>query len=730
MRDCRIANAVLALAVGLSAAPPSRAVLAQAPSVDLSAYPAVTLDALSERHRDWLERDVRWLITPDERDVFLRLSSDAQRDRFVEEFWRQRDPSPGTAHNEYFVEHQKRLAYATEILGRGSARAGWRSDRGRIFILLGEPQSVAPFYNTQLAVPMELWFYSTDVDLGLPAFFYVLFFKPNGLGDFRIYSPVNDGPESLLNEAGRAVGRGTVNLGRARRGDPTGVGDTGGMLSVLDDVDMELSNAAVSLIPGQGQARSSIAAVRSEMLLAQIENLPYKVMPNAAYAYRVLTGAADSTVRFETLGLAADAVGLIDPEGNPFVHFVARAAATDLNLNEHEAGYYVTFDVSRSLVASDGNVLASDPSNPVEIGLDTESARELRRGELTYLDRMPAAPGDHTFGLMIENNVTREYGREEVNVTVPELVSDRIIGGTPFLVTEHNDVGPEYDRFGQHLPFQLGRNFVLPAMDGPFPSGGTLWVFHQLYAPAEATEEIAASYRLVDSTGAVVAEKHSQLPLARKDDHGVLNQLSGVALENVLPGSYIVVVDLDLQGWLTARLPARVVSSAEYTSPFVHARPQPPAVDTGVKLSLALQLRALQRIDESIEVVRGVLSREPDDASALDLLVGLLSQEGRLEDVRELLEPRLARDSRDVDMLLRMAELSADLGEHYDGIRYFERARIAGAPDSPDLLNALAAEYLADGQADKARELISRSLELDPTQPRMRALLESMEVPR
>jgi len=82
------------------------ALLCAAPTVraqdfDLSEFPRIEPEALPERHRDWLEREVLWIITASERDVFLRLDDDASRDRFIEEFWRNRDPSPGTEINEY-----------------------------------------------------------------------------------------------------------------------------------------------------------------------------------------------------------------------------------------------------------------------------------------------------------------------------------------------------------------------------------------------------------------------------------------------------------------------------------------------------------------------------------------------------------------------------------------------------------------------------------------------------
>ena len=261
---------------------PARA-LQQQP-VDLEAFPAVEIEALSDEYRAWLERDVRWIITATERDVFLRLTSDEQRDRFIAGFWRNRDPTPGTRANEYRDEHARRLAFVTEQFSRGSPTAGWLGDRGRIYMRLGQPRSVMRFPSTQLAYPMEMWTYASSPELGLPPFFYVLFFRRGGFGDYRLYSPVADRPESLLNPSGHNYARDVmVAEERTSRGRFTQHGYQVGILAALDLVDAELSNASISLIPGTGIG-VDMSPLRSELLLAQIDDLPSRVMPRADWA--------------------------------------------------------------------------------------------------------------------------------------------------------------------------------------------------------------------------------------------------------------------------------------------------------------------------------------------------------------------------------------------------------------------------------------------------------------
>ena len=93
-------------------------------------------------YASWLEEDVLYIITPQERAAFVGLSSDAHRDQFIEQFWQRRDPTPGTRENEFRDEHYRRIAYANEHFASSlpaPAGLGRRTDRGRIYIIYGSP---------------------------------------------------------------------------------------------------------------------------------------------------------------------------------------------------------------------------------------------------------------------------------------------------------------------------------------------------------------------------------------------------------------------------------------------------------------------------------------------------------------------------------------------------------------------------------------------------------------
>jgi GWxTD domain-containing protein len=136
-----------------SAAPAvSAAVLLLILAVALAAVPAKTIAApppptqqaasdLTTPYRAWLNQDVVYIITDEERTAFNKLTNDQEREQFIENFWLRRDPTPGTVENEFREEHYRRIAYVNEHFASSTA-AGWQTDRGRTYIVYGPPDEI------------------------------------------------------------------------------------------------------------------------------------------------------------------------------------------------------------------------------------------------------------------------------------------------------------------------------------------------------------------------------------------------------------------------------------------------------------------------------------------------------------------------------------------------------------------------------------------------------------
>jgi GWxTD domain-containing protein len=91
-------------------------------------------------YKTWLDQDVAWIISDEERKAFKSLSNDEERDAFIEQFWLRRNPNPDSPDNEFREEHYRRIAYANEHFAAG--KPGWKTDRGHIYISFGKPDSI------------------------------------------------------------------------------------------------------------------------------------------------------------------------------------------------------------------------------------------------------------------------------------------------------------------------------------------------------------------------------------------------------------------------------------------------------------------------------------------------------------------------------------------------------------------------------------------------------------
>ncbi|MGC2112138.1 MAG: GWxTD domain-containing protein [Candidatus Korobacteraceae bacterium] len=184
---------------------------------------------LSGTYKKWLNQDVLYIITPEEKSAFKQLSNDEERDQFIEQFWLRRDPTPDTPENEYKEEHYRRIAYANEHFGAGIP--GWKTDRGRIYIIWGpadqiETHPTGGTYDrpqeegggTTTTYPYEDWRYRYLEGVGQNI--ELEFVDPCSCGDYHLTSDVNE-KDALLHTPGGATMQEQMGLGnKADRMDP------------------------------------------------------------------------------------------------------------------------------------------------------------------------------------------------------------------------------------------------------------------------------------------------------------------------------------------------------------------------------------------------------------------------------------------------------------------------------------------------------------------------------
>ena len=153
-----------------------------------------TLARLPADARAWLQDEVAYIITDREREVFLALETSDERKAFIDAFWRKRDPIPATPQNELKDEHYRRLEHADQKFREIASRPGRKTDRGRMYVILGEPRNIERFDNNNQVFTTELWFYDGDTSKGLPPFFYLLFWLLRTSGSFDSTPPCSIRP--------------------------------------------------------------------------------------------------------------------------------------------------------------------------------------------------------------------------------------------------------------------------------------------------------------------------------------------------------------------------------------------------------------------------------------------------------------------------------------------------------------------------------------------------------
>jgi bla regulator protein BlaR1 len=129
--------------------------------------------AKASPYTKWVQEDVAYIIDDRERAAFLLLKSDPEREHFIEQFWLRRDPTPGTPENEFKIEHYRRLAYANSHFAWQSV-PGWKTDRGRIYVMFGPPDELESHPSGRPAsgdtkatsVPTESWLYHSIKGIG------------------------------------------------------------------------------------------------------------------------------------------------------------------------------------------------------------------------------------------------------------------------------------------------------------------------------------------------------------------------------------------------------------------------------------------------------------------------------------------------------------------------------------------------------------------------------------
>ena len=665
----------------------------------LSALPSFARDELPPRHREWLE-DVSPIITRTEREIFTRLTTDSDRDKFIRFFWRQRDTFPDTSENEFYKEYMERVRFADLNFGRESSRRGSQSERGYFYLLLGKPLERQLFTTLSQVWPVELWFYQGTVELGLPPYFYLVFYQPEGSGEYRLYSPGIEGPEKLVipTMASRSLTRSRA-------------------YQIIKEISSELAGASLSYLPGE--QRLEAGAFSSTSIIASIHAVPEKKFSDA-YARSYLSYKDYVEVEYSDNFIDNSAAAKVFWHGGqPFVHWTVEPKK--INFVDRDGRYQAFFELVLRLEDGEGN-LVLEKTEEVPLSVTPEQYKAHERRLFAFQDVLPVIPGRFRLFGLLKNKSARDFTSFSAAVEVPDA-EPGIRPGALILYHSRERLG---DRAAGVLrPFTLWGTHYLVSARNEFPPGSEMGAFVQVFSSGKidfsAQTMAVLEIREADSQTTALRLQKTVSEVLTEDREGLdIGPFSTVELK---PGYYsaeLSLLDGSGQKVLTARENFVVLSQAAPVIPWVYAKGNPAFPNAQDVASVSTEYFLTRQYEKALPLAERALKLK-DDASTRLLLAKVLYALGRWRDSVDILKaaesPEFNREAAKV-----LAAGYAALKDWESALTYLEK--LMAEATEPSVLNLAGECHLNLGRPDRAASLFQKSLQVDPNQPAVKALLE------
>lgn len=455
LRHLAVAFLTLTFAVFLSLVQIS---LAQKPSQDQDPMnkPRKEKVELKKAYKDWLDKDVAYIITDEERKAFKKLETDDERERFIEEFWRRRDPDPDTDENEYREEYYERIAYANEHFASGIP--GWKTDRGRIWIMYGKPDETETHpagghYNRESyegggstsTYPFERWFYRYLAGVG--SGIEIEFVDPTGSGEYRI-ARNPDEKDALLHVPGAGLTM-AEEMGLADKSDRiTGVGGVG-MQNYMREQDSPFSRLQILTDlqrPPQIKFNELASAVNTPIIEDNPLSFDLRVDFFRQSDERVITAF---TIQTDNQNLVfKDSGGLAQAQLNIFAKIT--------HVSGRRAGVF---------------------EDPVITRATQEELTDAKDRKSAYQKAVALAPGRYRVDVIVRDIESGATGVRHQGFEVPKYDTAKLSTSTLVLATKLEGLGDQ-PAVGM---FTIGNVKVIPNVSGTFHRGTPVGVYMQIY---------------------------------------------------------------------------------------------------------------------------------------------------------------------------------------------------------------------------------------------------------
>lgn len=445
----------LAIAVALLAGSSLAQTPKASPTVDPADKPRNVKTEMKNVYKKWLENDVPYLITNEEKKAFKALATDEERENFIENFWRRRDPNPDTEENEFREEYYERIAYANQHFASGIP--GWKTDRGRVYIAWGKPDSVEahpsggtydrPSYEGGGATstyPFEIWFYRhlEGVGDGLE----IEFVDPTGTGEYRLAR--NAGEKDALKNVPGAGMTTAEQLGLESQSDRTA---------------------------GQGRTmmREQDTPFRRLEILTNLQRPPQVKYGDLQELAGVDSGTildkdpVDFDVRIDFFRQSDDKV---------ITTFTIQTNNKELSFEETGGLKQAKLNIFGRItsVAGKRSGIFEDSATTTAT---TEELTNLLDRRLVYQKAIAMPPGTYKVDVVVRDVKSGNKGMRNLGFVVPRY-DDKKLSTSSMVLTSKLRATTERDLGNM---FIIGRAKVIPNLSGVFKQGDEIGVYMQVY---------------------------------------------------------------------------------------------------------------------------------------------------------------------------------------------------------------------------------------------------------
>jgi GWxTD domain-containing protein len=479
---------------------------------------------LASPYRKWLDEDVVYIITSEERSAFLHLTTNEEREQFIEQFWARRNPDPDSPENTFKEEHYRRIAYANEHYASGIP--GWKTDRGRIYIMWGPADEVDshPSGGTYerpseqgggetSTYPFEDWRYRYLEGIGENV--EIEFVDPTMTGEYHLTMDPSE-KDALMYVPGAGL----------TMAEQMGMSDKTARFNNTDGT----HDAA----PLGGTTENMNEFTRLE-LYSKIQQAPpvkFKDLETVVNS-RVVRDQVKFDYRFDYLRITSDTV---------LVPITVQIPMKQLTFQEKDSVDSATINLFGRITSLSGRIVQTF-EDTVHRDVPASLLQKSLGSASIYQKAVPLSPGLYKLDLVLKDVNSGNVGVVDVALRVPRFEDDQLSSSSLILADQISPVSAKDIGLGQ---FVLGDVKVRPKMDSTFASNDAMGVFLQIYnlKVDDKTHRADASveYRVLKDNQPVLKFDVARDKLPEHGEEMTLQNL--VTLGSLAPGKYKLEVSI------------------------------------------------------------------------------------------------------------------------------------------------------------------------------------------